>query len=424
VTRARSQGGPAGDRRRGDDGGGRALPIAPLVAIAGLLVVAGVTFSLSAGRLPFSSGGTTQGGGGTVAKTATPSGIVVVPDDPRAKVPGTIVYAKDGNLWLQSGSTATQLTTAGKDSMPTFSADGRTVYFIRTRPATGLWPVDGTTKQFAMDVPSVMSIPVAGGTATTLLDGLVDPTGKNVWMAWIRQPAPSPDGKTIALLTDLPSPGSDDVVLQLLDVATGKLTNPKLAETQPLGHQDPAWSPDGTRLLFVRNDRDGTKGTPRIWVYTLATKKSAALTGPGYIHPAWSPDGRWIAATRTDAFGTDVVILNATTGAEILKLTSDGKAWGPMWSPAGDALVFLHVNGQVVDLRMVTLTGSGPGWTIGDSLDLTSGAGLDSVSRPDWFIPADQLPVPTPAPSPSSSGSPPASSGSPASSASPKASVH
>ena len=392
------------------------LPIAPVVAIAGLVAVAFLTLSLSAGRLPFSSGGTAQGGGETVAKTATPSGVVVVPDDPRAKVPGTIVYAKDGNLWLQSGSTATQLTTAGKDSMPTFSADGRTVYFIRTRPATGLWPVDGSVKQFAMDVPSVMSTPVAGGGTTTLLDGLVDPSGKYVWTAWLRQPVPSPDGKTIALVTDLPAPGNGDVVLQLLDVATGKLTNPKLSESAPLGHQDPAWSPDGTQLLYVRNDRDDTKGTPRIYGYNPATKKTAALTGPGYIHPAWSADGRWVAATRTTAFGTDVVILNAGTGAEVLKLTSDGNAWGPMWSPAGDAVVFLHVNGQVVDLRMEKLTGEGPAWTIGDSLDLTSGAGLDSISRPDWFIPADQLPPPTPAPSPSSSGSP---ASSPVASASP-----
>jgi Tol biopolymer transport system component len=389
------------------------IPFFQVVALAGLVVVTLVTFGLSTGRLPISIGhGPSGGGGSQVGKSPTPSNVVVVPDDPRAKVPGSIVYAKDGNIWIQGGSTATELTTGGGDLQPSFSADGSTVWFIRTRQAAGLWPADGGLKQYVLTVPSVVHVPVAGGPVTTVLDGLVDPSGKNVWSAWIRQPVVSPAGATVALVSDLPSPGSGDVVLQLLDVASGKLTNPKLVETSPFGHQDPAWSPDGTRLAYVRNDRDATKGTPQIWVYTLATKKAAAVTGPGYIQPAWSPDGRWLVATRTSAFGTDVVVLDATTGGEVLRVTDDGASWDPTWSPAGNALAFLHVTGQVVDLRMVTLLGSGPAWRLGDALDLTTGAGLDSLSRPGWWIPEDLLPKPTPTPVPSPS---PAGSGASAS---------
>jgi Tol biopolymer transport system component len=264
-----------------------------------------------------------------------------------------------------------------------------------------------------------VSIPTAGGTVATILDGLVDPSGKYAWSGWIREPVVSPDGRTLALVSDLPQPDQSDVVLHLLDVATGKLTNPGLDENPPMGHQDTAWRPDGKLLLYVRDDRDGAKGTPRIYAWTPGAKTAKALTGPGYLHPAWSSDGRWIAATRTSAFGTDVVILNAATGAEVLRVTTDGNSWGPTWSPKGDALVYLHVNGQVVDLRLVSLVGSGPGWTLGAALDLTSGAGLDSVSRPDWFIPADQLPPPTAAPSPSASLAPGTASGSPAASPAP-----
>ena len=129
----------------------------------------------------------------------------------------------------------------------------------------------------------------------------------------------------------------------------------------PLGHQDPAWRPDGKRLAYVGNDRDGAKGTPRIYVYTPETKKARAVTGPGYLHPAWSPDGRYLAATRTSAFGTDVVILDAASGAELLRLTDDGDSWAPVLVAGRRPVAYLHVAGQVVDLRMVQLEGSAPG---------------------------------------------------------------
>jgi Tol biopolymer transport system component len=101
-----------------------------------------------------------------------------------------------------------------------------------------------------------------------------------------------------------------------------------------------------------------------------------------------------------------VAILNAKTGAELLRLTDDGKSWAPAWSPNGDQIAYLHVSGQVVDLRMVQLDGTGPAWTIKETIDLTTNAGLDGVSRPDWFVPAGQLPAPTAAPAAAPTASP------------------
>jgi Tol biopolymer transport system component len=377
-------------------------PVAAILSIVGLLVIAVATLSLVNGRLPIAAGGgggpNASGGNGGVAKTPTPSNVVNVPDDPLADVPGSIVYAKDGNIWVQSGRKATELTFGGADSMPSFAADGASVYFVRTRSMRGYWTVNGVGTIYTMDVPSLMQVPVTGGTPQQVFDGLVDPAGKRLWMGWIREPVVSPDGRTIAMATDLPDPTRSDVVIKLLDLKTKKITDPGLSQVPPLGHQDPAWRPDGALLLYVRSDRDGAKGTPRIYSYNPATKKSAPLSAPGYLHPSWSPDGRYVAATKTSAFGTDVVILAAATGAEVLALTSDGGSWAPAWSPRGDAIAYLHVDGQVVDLRMVALEGSGPTWTPKPPLDLTTSAGLDGISRPGWFIPADQLPA-SPAPS-------------------------
>ncbi len=392
------------------------LPIAAIVSVVGLLVVAIVTFSLGSGDLPFGIGGG-GGGGGTgpgqsgkpdVARTPTPSNVVVVPsEDPGVKVPGTIVYAKDGNIWLQSNGEATQLTNSGRDSMPSFSEDGQAVYFVRTRQDDGLWSVNGVLKKYVLDIPSILRVPVSGGTPTKILDGVVDPAGSWKWMGFIRGPVISPDGKTVAMVSDLPDPTRSDVTLKLLNVANGRITDLGLSQRPPLGHQDATWRPDGLKLAYVFADRDGAKGTPSIWAWDIKTKKSRQITGPGYLQPSYSPDGRYIAATKTSAFGTDVVIIDTSTGAELLKLTDDGASWAPSWSPAGDQVAFLHVDGQVVDLRLVQLAGSAPSWTVGETIDLTSAAGLDGISRPDWHIPADQLPAPAPAtPAPSASTTP------------------
>lgn len=392
-------------------------PLAAILSIVGLVVIGILTLSLLNGSLPLGGGSTgnrNAGPGATddpkVLRTPTPSNIVVVPtEEPGLEIPGTLVYAKAGNVWLQAHGTATQLTDDGNDSMPSFSEDGSAVYFVRARNMEGAWLVDGQTRKYRMDVPSIMRIPTAGGKATTILDGLVDPPGKLKWMGFIQGPVVSPDGTTIAMTSDLPDPSRSDVTLKLYNLDSQKISNPGLDQVAPLGHQDPAWRPDGKRLAYVRADRDGAKGASRIYVYAPDTKKARPVTGPGYLHPTYSPDGEYLAATRTSSFGTDVVILDAATGAEILKLTNDGDSWGPSWSRAGNQVAYLHVSGQVVDLRMVQLEGSAPTWTAGKTIDLTTNAGLDSVSRPDWFVPADQLPGPTVAPAASPAGSPAAS---------------
>ena len=158
--------------------------------------------------------------------------------------------------------------------------------------------------------------------------------------------------------------------------------------------------PDGSYLLLVKNGRDGSRGAPQIIRYNPENQRSFTVTGPGYISPAPSPDGKYIAATRTDNFGTDVVILDGATGAEILRVTDD------------DGLVLA---GLVAGRRRHRLPPSrrqhrrpedgnarrrgraaGP---IGETTSLTEVSGLDAASRPGWFIPAEELPAAQAAPS-------------------------
>jgi len=200
-------------------------------------------------------------------------------------------------------------------------------------------------------------------------------------------------------------------VLKLLDLQTKKLTDPSLPESLGLGHQDPAWSPDGKVLLYVKDAREGARGTPTINRDVVATGKISALTTAGYMSPSWSRDGRYVAATKTTSFGTDVVILDARNGTELLKLSNDELSFSPVWSPAGDSIAFFRLDHGVVDLYLIPLAGTAPNWTVGAPIALTLSAGLDAASRPGWFVPADQLPaLPTPTAAPAGSGTAPASS--------------
>ncbi|MEA2518972.1 MAG: TolB protein, partial [Chloroflexota bacterium] len=219
------------------------------------------------------------------------------------------------------------------------------------------------------------------------------------------QPAPSPDGRTIAVVSDGPNPLQSDVVLQTYDLTTKKMTNLRLGTSGNLGHQDPAWRSDGRYLLYVRNARDLTRGAPMIYRYEPSTKKATQLSGPGYLTPAWSPNGAFIAATKTDSFGTDVAILDAA-GKEVLRVTSDGHSFSPVWSPAGDAVAFLHLAGTIVDLEMAKLDNATGRWTVTATTALTKVSGLDGASRPSWFAPVGELPSPSAARSLSTSPGP------------------
>ncbi len=272
--------------------------------------------------------------------------------------------------------------------------------------------MDGRLNWYDLATPELLRVPTDGeGEVEGIVNGRVK-DGRSLWFFWMRQPVLSPDGHTIAVVSDGTDPGASDIVMQFYDTETGKFTKLKLAESGDLGHQDPAWMRDGSYLLLVKNGRDGSRGAPQIIRYNPENKRSFTVTGPGYISPAPSPDLKYIAATRTDNFGTDVVILDGATGAEILRVTDDGGSFSPVWSPAGDAIAYLHLDGSIVDLKMATLDGAAGSWTIGETTSLTEVSGLDAASRPGWFIPPGEMPAQSASPSSAA----PASS-SPASSA-------
>ncbi|MCU0482872.1 MAG: hypothetical protein MUC54_01130 [Chloroflexi bacterium] len=392
--------------------------LAPLLSAAGLVLVGALTFMVLGGHVPFlpaagGSTGTARPGetarpGASVEPGRTPSPSAPVEVNPEVAIEGAVVYAKAGNLWVHEGTAARQLTTTGRDSQPAWSPDGQWIYFIDTRHTRGKFALAQTLRWYDLNYPILSRIRPDGTGRQALLSGLYRAASGQRWFYFIRQPAPAPDGRTVAVVSDGPDPTKRDVVLQLFDTKTKKMTRVPVTEQAPLGHQDPSWRPDGKQLMYVRNGRDGGRGAPEIYRYDPKTKRARAMSGPGYMEPVYSADGRYLAASRTSSFGTDVVVLDARTGGEILRVTSDGQSWGAAWSPDGKQIAFLRLDGLTVDLQLATLSGSAGSMAVVSIEPLTEFSGLDPTSRPSWWGPR-----PTPAASPSAGAGSPAPSSTP-----------
>ena len=291
--------------------------------------------------------------------------------------------------------------------MPSWSPDGKQVYFVRTVSEIGTLAVAGRPAYYLMTVPErhARSRPTAA--ASPARHQRQDPQGQPrvVLLAapagglTRRQDARAGLGRA---RPDQVGRGPPD----LRPRAGKKSTIADVAEIAPLGHQDPAWQPDGTTLLYVRNGRDGPKGAPAIYRYDRYQEGPAA-DRPGLPRArllagraSTSPRPRPARSAPTSS------ILDASRGTRAAARHQRRRGrWAPVWSPKGDAIAFLHIEGQIVDLRMAVLGGSAPDWTVTETKDLTEVSGLDGASRPDWFIPASELPAadaaaPTPVASP------------------------
>jgi len=189
-----------------------------------------------------------------------------------------------------------------------------------------------------------------------------------------RDPAISPDGKTLAFRTKrdgtwniytLPTDGSGSAT---------RLTRGMIYSGAPV------WSPDGTRIAFeayARGDLD-------IWVMNANGTQPINLTENEKTHdfaPAWSPDGKWIAFTswRTGTKQIFIVAADCKTACQVINLSQNKfDDHSPAWSPDGTKLAFVSdrdgqraiyvadfVNGALRNARRLTFSGwdDAPAWS-------------------------------------------------------------
>lgn len=177
--------------------------------------------------------------------------------------------------------------------------------------------------------------------------------------------------------------GSNLVLTSLGGSHIRRLTTPPRTRSLHMSAHHPSWSPDGTRLVFVReivSEETETGGSVDLYIVRADGRGLDRLTRLRDLAPAdpsWSPDGRWIAFTGWGPDGAAIYRV-ASDGSRLGRLTEDSRVpdYEPAWSPDGRRIAYVSFTaGANEDLFVMNADGSRP-------RRLTAGPSYDSA--PAW----------------------------------------
>ena len=210
------------------------------------------------------------------------------------------------------GSGAFQLTRDDANHEdPAWSPDGKSIAFV-----------------YVKDNLEIISLMNADGSG---MRHLTPRTVKAIHPNW------SPDGSKLAYCTDddLAPPRKNDSDIQVIDVATGRITTLITGGVNTY----PVWSPDGKRIAFRRMLGEMNS---EVFVADADGTGAGNLTNhPAFDGwPAWSPDGTQIAFASNRNSSYQIFIMNADGSNVRLLANTEGRATSPKWGRDGARIYF------------------------------------------------------------------------------------
>ena len=177
--------------------------------------------------------------------------------------------------------------------------------------------------------PDVFTLDASTSTVTKLTTG---PGAAELQPAW------SPVGDRIVYVRRAGITGRADL-FAMNAAGTGRI---RLTST-PVPERDPSWAPNGTQIVYAA--RTGPGEPFRIFVAKADGSGREQLTtqkaGSADRSPVWSPDGSRIAFVSNRDGGFPELYLMNTDGTGIARLTTNASIdTNPSWSPDGTKLVF------------------------------------------------------------------------------------
>lgn len=306
------------------------------------------------------------------------------PSQPGTSIAGKIAFARDGNIWVYSGSAAKQLTTVGSVADPAWSPDSQTLAF------------DKQDKNSA----DLYLMPYPQGTPKQLSNNASRVVENNLWDM---QPDWSPDGLALAFVSDRgrTRTGTLDPAVWEVTITNGARTQLSRSNQYTGGTDFPRWRPGhANQLIYTSWVYESSSLQPygQVMLLNTSTSNALALTpdAQSAMQPSWSPDGDSVAYIGRGAHGDELRVMSLTNGASstpnpVSTVAPDtppstvlvqGMVAHPVWSPDGRAVAYVGLKDGSFDLFVQPLGASLQ--ADGQPKQLTAGLHIESASSIAW----------------------------------------
>lgn len=307
---------------------------------------------------------------GTVVPAQAKSSAVV--SAPNVDLPGRLLFARAGDLWVWSGTEGRQITQRGNLSQPTWSPDGSRIAAVRRGPSFS----------------DIVLLETSGGEPLTITDGDSSAPPNSFERArstiWSFYPAFGPDGSVFYVSQAGPAVGepASDYNLSLYQTpaaAGGERTQLYASDEGQVGRI--AVAADGDMLLAFQPALD----PPQVLRYAEGEANPIEGVPSESYDPAVSADGQWLTFAARNNGATDIYIAPIDGGTSI-KLTSTGSARSGVLSPDGKWLAFLTLSsgGSSFDLWIAPVTIGSGGIVAGEARAVTTDLHIDVDSGLAW----------------------------------------